>query len=79
VKVAAKDRAKTAFVTTQGQLEWSVMPFGLTNAPGTFQRLMNMALQGLTWKYCLVYLDDILIWSNGFDEHLNRLRAVLNA
>lgn len=76
VKVAEKDRAKTAFVTPQGQFEWLVMPFGLTNAPGTFQRLMNMALQGLTWKYCLVYLDDILIWSKSFDEHLNRLRAV---
>lgn len=44
VKFAEKDRAKTAFVTSQGQFEWLVMPFGLTKAPGTFQRLMNMAL-----------------------------------
>ena len=61
VKVAAKDCAKTAFVTPQGQFESSVMPFCLTNERGirTFQRQMNMALQALAWKYCLVYLDAI--------------------
>lgn len=52
---------------------------GLTNEPGTFQPLMNMALQGLTWEYFLEYMDDILIWLLiwfSFDEHLYRLRVV---
>ena len=78
VKMSQKDREKTAFVTHRGQFEWTVMPFGLTNAPGTFQRLMNLALKGLTWKYCLVYIDDIIVWSTSFEDHLERLRAVFN-
>ena len=53
------------------------MPFGLTHGPGTLQRLMNLALKGLTWKDCLVYLDDIVAWSKTFDEHMNRLRGVM--
>lgn len=60
VPVAKKDRAKTAFVTHRGQFEWKVMPFGLTNAPGTFQRLMNMALQGLTWIHIVLSISMIL-------------------
>ena len=76
VPVASQDRDKTAFVTHKGQFNWTCMPFGLTNGPATFQRLMNLALKGLAWKDCLVYLDDIIIWSKNFDEHLERLRAV---
>ena len=76
VPVAATDRDKTAFVTHRGQFNWTCLPFGLTNGPATFQRLMNLALKGLAWKDCLVYLDDIIVWSKTFDEHLERLRAV---
>ena len=76
VPVAERDRTKTAFVTHRGQFQWSVMPFGLTNGPATFQRLMNLALDGLTWTYCLVYLDDVIIWSATFEDHLHRLRQV---
>ena len=39
---------------------------------------MNLALDGLTWIYCLVYLDDIIVWSATFDEHLHRLRQVFD-
>ena len=76
VPVAKEDRPKTAFVTHRGQFQWTCLPFGVTNGPGTFTRLMNLALQGLTWKECLVYLDDIIIMSSTFDEHLSRLRSV---
>ena len=54
-----------------------VMPFGLCNAPGTFQRLMEHVLVGLHWTSCLVYLDDIIIFSQTISDHLQKLREVL--
>ena len=79
VPVAKKDCPKTAFVTHRGQFQWTCLPFGVTNGPGIFTRLMNLAnlaLQGLTWKECLVYLDNIIIMSSTFDERLSRLLSV---
>ena len=57
------DKDKTTFVTSFGLHQFRVMPFGLTNAPSTFQRLMSLVLSGLCWKTCLVYLDDIIVFS----------------
>ena len=54
------------------------MPFGLCNAPATFQRLMEVVLQGLVRKSCLVYLDDILVIGRTFTEHLNNLVKVFS-
>ncbi|KRX30240.1 Retrovirus-related Pol polyprotein from transposon 17.6, partial [Trichinella murrelli] len=54
------------------------MPFGLCNAPATFQRLMEKALRGLTWKTCLVYLDDVIVFGKTEEEHLERLEGVLS-
>ena len=70
------DKQKTAFSTTQGHFEFNVMPFGLTNAPPTFQRLMQCVLAGLSGTHCLVYLDDIIVFSTTFEEHLQRLVSV---
>ena len=53
------------------------MPFGLYNAPATIERLMHLVLRGLTWKTCLVYLDDVMVMGHSFDEHLNNLEEVL--
>src|SRR5690606_9483965 len=79
VSVAEKDREKTAFSTGDGLFQFRVMPFGLTNAPATFERMMDSVLRGLKWSICLCYLDDILVFSATFDDHLNRLRQVLVA
>ena len=53
------------------------MPMGLTNSPATFQRLMEIALRGLQWHTCLIYLDDIVVFGNNFEEHLKRVEEVL--
>ena len=70
-------REKTAFVTHSGLYEFLVMPFGLCNAPATFQRLMEVVLDGLVRKKCLVYIDDILVVGETFEEHLENLCLVL--
>jgi hypothetical protein len=70
------DAQKTAFVTRSGQYEFTVLSMGLVNAPSQFQRLMDLVLAGLLWEVCLVYLDDVIIYSRTFDLHLERLEAV---
>ena len=62
-----------------GFYEFNRLPFGLSNAPATYQRLMEECLGDLHLKTCLihVYLDDLIIFSNTFDEHLQRLKLVL--
>jgi RNase H-like domain found in reverse transcriptase/Reverse transcriptase (RNA-dependent DNA polymerase)/Integrase zinc binding domain/Integrase core domain len=79
VEMDAASRPITAFVTHKGLFECVVMPFGLTNAPATFQRLMDIVLAGLKWRCCLVYLDDIIVYSPTFDQHLSDLQNVLQA
>ena len=71
-----RDRDKTAFVTRKGQWRFKVLSFGLCNAPSQFARTMELVLSGLTWAVCLVYLDDILVFSRTFEEHCDRLAAV---
>lgn len=78
VELEEKDREKTAFTTGSGLYHFKVMPMGLTNAPATCQRLMEMVLRGLPWKTCLVYLDDVLIYSHSFSEHLQHLEEILS-
>ena len=67
----------TAFtVGPLGFYECVRMPFGLTNAPATFQRLMESCLGELHLEWCIIYLDDIIIFSKNPDDHLIRLRGV---
>ena len=54
------------------------MPFGLTNAPATFERLMEQVLVGLPWTTCLVYLDDIVVHAQSFQDELDRLREIFS-
>ena len=79
VEMDPTSRPLTAFVTHKGLFECTVMPFGLTNAPATFQRLMDIVLAGLKWKCCLVYLDDIIVYSPTFQQHLQDLHSVFLA
>ncbi len=78
VELDPNDREKTAFNTGSALYQFKVMPMGLTNAPPTFQRLMELVLRGLHWKVCLVYLDDVLVFSRTFSEHLNSLEEVFS-
>ena len=78
VEVLEEDKSKTAFPTPYGLFEFNVMPFGLTNAPATFQRLMQCVLAGLSPEQCLTYIDDVIVFSASFEQHLTRLRAVLD-
>ena len=54
------------------------MSFWLTNAPATFQRLMDTVFAGLKWKSMLVYMDDVLVFSKSFDDHLEHLKSVFD-
>ena len=77
VELKETDKAKTAFqVGTLGFYECNRMPFGLCSAPATFQRLMERCMGKLNLRDCLIYLDDIIIFSSTFEEHVQRLQAV---
>lgn len=77
IPMAEADIAKTAFICPQGLFEFTVMPFGLTNAPAFFQRFMANLLAGLVWTELLVYLDDVLIFADTFEELQRRVRRAL--
>ena len=78
IPLDAESRPKTAFTTHQGLFEFVRMPFGLCNAPATFQRAMQSVLAGLEWRDCFVYIDDILVVSRTFEEHLRHLEQIFD-
>ena len=77
IQVNKEDRFKTAFRTPFGSYQWNVMGMGLCNAPATYQRLMNSVLRPHLRQFVVVYLDDILMYSKTFNEHMQHLRTVL--
>src|SRR5260363_424058 len=77
IRMKKDDREKTAFVTRQGTYAFNVMPFGLCNAPATFQRTMNNILYEDIRKNVAVYLDDIIIYSRTYQDHILHLVIVL--
>jgi transposase InsO family protein len=77
IEVAKKDRPKTAFLSHRGLWQFKRMPMGLMNSPATFQRLLDEVLGDLKWKICICYFDDIIIFSQSFEEHCLHLQMVL--
>ena len=77
VSIAEEDRPKTTFsIPGSGLWQWRVLPFGLINSPSVFERLMERVFAGLTFLILLIYLDDIIVYSKTFEEHLENLRVV---
>jgi len=78
VRIAPGDEWKTAFRTRYGSYEWLVMPFGLTNAPAAFQRFVNTIFADMLDVCVVVYLDDILIYSEDMESHQQHVWEVLH-
>ncbi|CAH2106577.1 unnamed protein product [Euphydryas editha] len=76
IEVEEQDREKTAFSTQHGHYEFLRMPFGLKTAPATFQRTMDNVLRGLQGLHCMVYLDDVIVFSTSLGEHIHKLQTV---
>ncbi|GBC30198.2 uncharacterized protein LOC110064491 [Rhizophagus irregularis DAOM 181602=DAOM 197198] len=77
IEMKEEDKEKTAFICSQGLYEFNVMPFGLKNAPAIFQRTMNKIFKEYLDKFMNVYIDDIIIYSKNWNEHLQHIKIVL--
>ncbi|MCJ8730139.1 hypothetical protein PDJAM_G00180710 [Pangasius djambal] len=78
IEVEEADKPKTAFVCPLGFWEFNRMPQGVTNAPSTFQRLMERCMGNINLKEVIVFLDDLIVFSDTVEEHETRLLHVLN-
>ena len=76
VVLAPEDADKTTFLTRKGAFKFNVMAFGLTAALATFQKLMDAAMSGVNFSICLIYLDDIIVFSRDMLKHLERLEVI---
>jgi hypothetical protein len=79
VEIAEPDRHKTAFITHRGLFQFKRMPFGLRNAPAQFQRMMDTILGSLRWEAALCYIDDVLIFSDTWEQHVAHLRRLFTS
>jgi hypothetical protein len=78
IPVRAKDKYKTAFVTHHGHWQWTCLPFGLQSAPAIFQRILSTIIrQNNLDTFAINYIDDILIFSKNYDEHIQHIKQIL--
>ena len=75
--VAQEHQDKTSFTSHFGTFRYTRMPFGLKNAPATFQRALDINLFGARWQICLVYLDDVIVFSQDLEQHLAQFDTLL--
>ena len=78
VRIKPGDEWKTAFRCHRGHFEYLVMPFGLTNAPAIFQSMMNTLFSDILDVFVIIYLDDILVFSNSLESHRSHVATVLS-
>jgi hypothetical protein len=78
VRLSPSAKEKTAFTCRHGHFQFRVMPFGLCNAPALFQNMMNDILQPYIDRCAMVYLDDVIIYSQSFDSHVHDVENVLH-
>ena len=80
IPIRQKDRYKSAFVTQEGHYEWISMPFGYKNAPAIFQRILSGIIKKRKLDgFCVNYIDDILVFSKTFEEHLDHIEKLIIA
>lgn len=80
IPIREKDRKKTAFVTQKGHYQWICLPFGLKISPAIFQRILaNLIRKNELNGFCINYIDDILIFSKTFNEHMKHIELVMEA
>lgn len=77
IPIREEDIPKTAFTCYRGLYEFVRMPFGLTNSPATFQRLMDLVLGDARDVFAMAYMDDVVVFSDTFEEHIKHLRITL--
>ena len=77
IQIREFDRYKTTFTTPFRHYEWNVMPFGLKNAPSEFKNIMNEIFNSFS-SHAIVYIDDVLIFSESLEQHWKYLRTFLH-
>lgn len=76
IRIKEENREVTAFITPFGLFQWNVVPFGLKNGPSNFMSFMYRILNGLIGKSLIVYMDDVLVFSENYNDHLHHLREL---
>lgn len=79
IQIKPEDRLETSFTFHEGTYQCIRIPFGLTNAPPTVQRPLDLILSRFSCKHFLIYLDDVIIYSNSIEEHIDHVDEILTA
>lgn len=77
--VGEKSRHLTAFITSWGLCEWTEISFGLRNSPASFQQFMKDCLECIHNEICILYLNDVIVYSGTFEEHVENLWTVFGS